>query len=84
MISLVSPVWEDPRKALPKCHSTETFHFTHTDSVEQKALLACLAYVNDFCRGELTKERKPEATGNYSIGGGLNFHNVNEDLVATM
>lgn len=34
--------------------------------------------------GALTKEGKPEATSNYSIGGGLNFHNVNEDLVVTM
>jgi hypothetical protein len=34
--------------------------------------------------GVLTKEGKPEATGNYSIGRGLNFHNVNEDLAVTM
>lgn len=34
--------------------------------------------------GVLTKEGKPEATGNYSIGGGLNFHNVNEYLVVTV
>lgn len=34
--------------------------------------------------GALTKEGMLGATGNYSIDGGLNFHNVNEDLSVTM